>query len=79
MNCKIKIECYSEGLYDIWFHRFIVISIEDDEHTFQFLGGGERIEICASPNMKNIRLLAKLKIESEKYRQIKEAIVEKIK
>lgn len=79
MKCQIKIQYFDEWLYDIWFHRFIVVSVEWDEYTFQFLGGEERVEITATPNYKNIRLLAKLKIESMKYRQIKEAIVEKIK
>lgn len=79
MKCQIKIQYFDEGLYDIWFHRYIVVSVELDEYAFQFLGGEERVEITATPNYKNIRLLAKLKIESMKYRQIKEAIVEKIK
>jgi hypothetical protein len=81
MKCKIKIEYYDEELYDIWFNRQIAISTEGyDEYTFQFFNGDEKVEkTTSSPNYKHVRLLAKLKIESMKYKQIKESILEKMK
>jgi hypothetical protein len=81
MKCKIEIQYYDEELYDIWFNRHIAISIEGyDEYTFQFFNGDENVEkTISSINYKNIRLLAKLKIESMKYKQIKQSIMEKIK